>query len=404
MPSLEAVALSLTLTQAITRAEHSGFPVRLATAGAQSALAQASASRAAFLPQATVSGTVSDGGITQLGMPKAQQNYVSINASWPLFDPVARQTATAVALDARTATFTQAQSMSDAMLAAVQSYEGALLEQAVYESRQTTVEYEQRHLRDVTAMVKAGAAPRYVLPESQAALAQAEQSAEDAAAQRDEAMNDLKFTLALELTGQLALADTLQPLRVDTSLETAQQQATASRPDVLAAEQQVAAAQTRFTAAQAAYTPLVTALAQTYTGASTPALGTNSYQVGVTASLPVLDGGSRSAGLHIAEADLARAQALLEQSRLSAQRDVANAWRELQAAVRNIESARIEQGAAVRTLTVASLRERSGKGLTLETLDALAQDALARESLLRAIARFNVAVATVHRAAGDTAI
>jgi len=404
MPSIAAMALSLTLSQAIARAEQAGFQVRVASADAQSAAAQAAASRAALFPRVSFSATTSNGGITQLGMPLAQQNYVSTNVSVPLFTPNAFETAQAAGRSAQAAELTQAQTVNDAMLSAVQGYEGTLLAQAVYDAREITVAYEQRHLRDVNAMVKAGALPRYVSAESQAALAQAEQSLEDAAAQRDEAMNDLKVTLAFDISAPVTLTDPLQPLALKGSEDAFLARATASRPDVLAAQRQVASAQARIAAARWSYVPVISAIGQTYNGGSKPSLGNHGYQVGVSASLPIIDGGDRAAAVRLAQADLARAQVVLDEVRLSAQRDVMNAWRELQAAQHNVETARMQQTAAAQALRVAALRERSGKGVTLETLDALLQDASARESLLRAIARFNVAIASAHRAAGDSAI
>lgn len=404
MLSAPLLAVSLTLLQAITRAESAGFQVRMASADAQSAAAQAAASRAALFPQASVSGTTSNGGITQLGMPYAQQNYFSANLTVPLFTPNTFETAQSAGRAARAAVFTQAEATNDAMLSAVQEYEGALLAEAIYDARQTTLTYEQRHLRDVTIAVNSGALPRYVLAESRAALAQAQQNAEDAAAQRDEAMNDLKVALAFDLASPITLSDALKLLRVTDNEDLFLKRAAASRPDVLAAQQQVQAAQARVAAARSAYVPAISATAQTYNGGSSPPLGNHGYQVGVTASLPVLDGGSRTAELHLAQADLSRAQAALEQATLSAQRDVMNAWRELQAAQRNLQTAHAQETAAVDMMRVTALRERRGKGITLETLDALSREAAARESLLRAIARVNIAVASVHRAAGDSTI
>ena len=404
MFSAPLLAVSLTLSQAITRAENAGFQVRMATADAQSASAQAGASRAALFPQASVSGTTSNGGITQLGMPYAQQNYFSANLTVPIFTRYAFEAAQSAKHAARAAGFTQAEASNDAMLSAVQGYEGALLAAAIYDARQTTVAYENRHLRDVMIAVHSGALPRYVVAQSQAALAQAQQNAEDAAAQRDEAMNDLKVTLALDLASPLTLGDALTPLQVSDNEDLFLKRAATSRPDVLAAQQQVQAAQARVAAARSSYVPTISATAQTYNGGSTPPLGNHGYQIGVTASLPVLDGGNRTAELHVAQADLSRAQAALEQATLSAQRDVMNAWRELEAAKRNLQTAHAQETAAVNVLRVVTLRERSGKGITLETLDALSRDAAARESLLRAIARVNIAIASVHRAAGDSTI
>ncbi len=150
------------------------------------------------------------------------------------------------------------------------------------------------------------------------------------------------------------------------------------------------------------YLPAIVGNAQTYNGRSNPPLGSTGYQVGITATLPVVDSGSRPAAVHEADAAAHHAQAALERAQLSAQRDIANAWREYEAAERNLETARVQAAAAAEELRVATLREHAGKGTTLEMLSALSDDAVARENGLRAVARINDAIAFVHHAAGDT--
>ena len=403
MLSAAGTVLSFSLAQAIARAEKAGFDVRVATAQAQAASAQTGSARSALRPQASVGGTLSDGGITQLGVPSALQAYLTVTASVPLYVPSVAQAEIGSERAADAASLLRGQSVSDEMFLTAQAYETALFAQATLDSALTTVAYHRRHVRDVDVMVRAGAAPRYLLAESHAALAQAERVAEDSAARRDESLNDLKFALAFEVDAAILLTDPLQPLRIDGS-ERSFQARSAQRPDVGAAEKQVAAAQARVASARAAYSPMVSASAQTYTGASSPALGTGGYQVGVNATLPVLDGGNRASALSAAQAELARTQAERDRVVLSAQRDVANAWREMEAARREIDTARQEKTAADESLRVSELRERAGKGIALETLDAIARDGAAREALLRAIARFNVSVAAIHHAVGDTAI
>ena len=394
----------LTLAQAVTRAEEAGFQVQAARDAAEVSSAQAAAVRSTLLPQMGLSATTMNGGITQLGMPVAQQNYVSANVTVPLFEPSAFASARGAERTALAAESDAGQAMSDAMLAAVQAYENALLARAIYEARVTTVSYERRHLHDVGIMVKGGALPRYAFAESQAAFEQAVQSEQDAAAQRDETMNDLKVVLALDLRSSVSLAEPLRVLPMNGAEAAFLARAASSRPDITAAQSRVDAARAHVDAARAAYLPTIAASAQTYNGNSRPYLGNHGYQVGVSVSLPIIDSGSRAAAFHVARASLASAKVMLDQARLSAQRDVANAWREYEAAAVDLRSARAEEMAARQTLRITMLRERSGKGITLETLDALAQDAAAREGVLRAITRLDIAVATVHHAAGDTSL
>jgi outer membrane protein len=115
----------------------------------------------------------------------------------------------------------------------------------------------------------------------------------------------------------------------------------------------------------------------------------------------VSDGGAHAAALAHARAGYDRAAADYDRTRANVQRDLSDAWRELQAAQRNMSTAATAQVDANEQLRVARLRESAGKAIELEVLDALAVAASARETALRAIARYDVAVAAVHHAAGD---
>jgi len=395
---------TLTLMQAIQRAQTAGFDVRIAQADADAAAARAAASRAEVLPQIGVSGTTSNGGIKQFGVPYAQQTYLLATASVPIFVPSGFNTSTAAARTAEAAGYSTAGQRNDAMLVATQAYERALLASAVVESRTITVSYQKRHVDDIALRVRSGDSPRYQLFESQAALAQARQALEDSAVGRDAAISDLEVILDLAVTPDLRLADALTPLRLDGDMATYAKRALVQRPEILAAQKEVNAAQARGASARAQYLPTIIASAQTYNGRSNPPLGSTGYQVGITATLPVVDSGSRPAAVHEADAAVRHAQAALEQAQLSAQRDIANAWREYRAAQRNLETARVQATAAAEEFRVASLRDHSGKGTTLEMLSALSDDAIARENVCRAVARINDAIAAVHHAAGDASL
>ncbi len=334
----------------------------------------------------------------------AKQTYLLTTATVPIFEPSTLASLSAATDDSRAAVYSTATRRNDATLIVTRGYERALLAQAIVASRAVTVTYQQRHVDDESDRVRVGDAPRYQLFESQAALAQARQALEDATADRDEAISDLQFTLDFAVAPGLQLADILSPLALTGDLTSFASRALVSRPEVLAAGANVAAARALLTAARAQYLPTIAATAQTYNGHSNPQLGASGYQVGVTAALPVIDSGSRSAAVHEADAGVRRAQAALEQAQLSAQRDVANAWREYQAAQHNLETAHVQAISASEELRISLLRERGGKGIALETLSALSDDAVARENTLRATARLNDAIAAVHRAAGDATI
>jgi OMF family outer membrane factor len=118
-------------------------------------------------------------------------------------------------------------------------------------------------------------------------------------------------------------------------------------------------------------------------------------------TLPIVDGGTRHGMLVQASAALAKAQAEFERQQLMVQGGVANAWRELEASRRNLQTAQAALTDASETLRVARLRQQAGKGTQLEVLDALAVTASSRLTVLQAQARYDIAAASVHHAAAD---
>ena len=391
----------LTLGQAMSRAREAGFDVRLAQADAETARAQAASARALALPQISISGTTLKADLPQLGMPVARQTYFSVNGSIPILSLGQWFTASAARIAGAGSEISVSEARNDAAYAVIQIYHRAQLDEALVGARTIGVQAQQSHLHLTQLRVNAGKNPRYLLARDRAALADAQQQLEDASSERDQALNDLKAALDYTIDSQVRLANTLTVAPFDLTQTTALARAQELRPAVLAARRQLDAARVRASAARAAYLPTVTGTAQTYNGSSSPALGAKGYQVGVTATLPVIDGGTRSAGIAQALADVHRTQTQYDQITLFAQRDVVNAYRELQAASKNLQTAQTALADAQEQLRIAQLREASGKGINLEVLDALAVNANARENVLVAIARYDNAVAGVQHATGD---
>ena len=392
----------LTQAQVIARAQQS-FDAQLAQLNAQTSAAQAQSARAQALPQLSVSGTAMNSSLVQLGMPSARQTYGSLNATVPLFAPQAWAGARAAGYEAYAARATAAMDINQAVMAAVQQYDAAGLAQAIVQQRAIDVQDQQSHLKLTTQKVRAGAAPRYLIARDQAALAQAQQSEENARADAVRARHALEVLLDIDLSSKPVVALEAPSLSFRPDTAAFEQRAYAQRPDVVAAQRSLLSAQQRVTRARAAYLPTISATAQTYNGFSNPALGGTGAQVGVSASLPLFDAGTRSADVQLARADYDRAQVQLDRTRLQAQADVLDAVRDLQAAQRNVITANTELMNANVERRIAQVRERAGKGIELETLDALAAVANAREDVVRAQARYADSRAALHRAVGDYA-
>lgn len=388
--------------QVIALAKQS-FAARLAQLDAEAAAANAQSARAQTLPNVSISENTLNSSLVQLGMPNARQTYTSFNATVPLLAPQAWAGARASADTASAARATAAMNVNEAVMAAVQQYDAAGLAQAVVEQRASDVRDQRSHLAVTRVRVRAGAAPRYFIARDAAALAHAQQAEEDAKADAARARRALEVMLDIDLTSKPIVALKEPPASFTPDVAMLERRAYVQRPDVVAAQRALLAAQQRMTRARAAYIPAISATVQTYNGVSSPELGASSSQVGISASVPLFDAGLRSAGVRIAQVNYARARVQLARTRLQAQADVLDAIRDLQAAQRNVATSKAELSNANVGLRIARLRERNGKGIELEVLDAFAVVASAREDVVRAQARYADARAALHRAIGDYA-
>jgi outer membrane protein len=388
-----------TLQQAVARAQTAAFDVRIAQSDAAMAAADANSARASLRPQISVSANVLDANQPQLGMPISRQAYGAASLSIPVWAPSNSLTARAAADTALAARTSASATESDAIFATVQAYRRIQLADAVLAARRTAVVDQQEHLRRTEERVSAGKSARYLTARDRAALASAQQAEEDGASERDQAAFDFDALLDLN-QGPIAV----EPLERGSTTDTPDAvlaRALRQRPALLAAEQRVNAAQAAIGAARAAYRPTASLTASSYNGNSSPYLGRSGGQVLLNASLPIVDGGSRGAAAARTSAEYDRAVAIRDQIRAGVARDVGDSWREYEAAGRNLATATNALADAEEQLRIASLRESVGKAIDLEVLDALAVAASARESVVRNVARYDIAIAAIHHAAGD---
>ena len=285
-----------------------------------------------------------------------------------------------------------------------QTYARALLGQARVETAQARLTAEDEQIRVTGERVTVGRMAPVDLHREQAEQADARQAL--LAAQNDAALAlvDLKALLGLAQESVLTLADTLDTPPADMSpppatVAEAVRVAQSRRPEVAAALARTAAAQASVASARGAYSPQVYAIAM---GDAQFGVGSGhvGYTVGLTASLPLLDGGQRQADVDAAAAQLRVAQTEADKARLQAARESAGAWLTLQTATAQIGAAQTGLAAAQESYDLATLRYNAGKSLTAERLDALAALTRARGTLAEAKAALLTARAGLSAALG----
>jgi outer membrane protein TolC len=173
------------------------------------------------------------------------------------------------------------------------------------------------------------------------------------------------------------------------------------RPELQAARLRVEQADQGINVARSAYRPQIGigAMADYMTGSNADTFGGASF--GLTASLPLLDGGLRRADLHSAQAEHRHRQQDHERAALEVEQQVTNALLALGAAEQNVATAQTGARAAVQEYQVALQRYQAGRGVLVEALDALAARTRADTNVIQALYEYNVAQDQLRRAIGE---
>jgi outer membrane protein, multidrug efflux system len=177
------------------------------------------------------------------------------------------------------------------------------------------------------------------------------------------------------------------------------------RPDVSAAQYGMLAAQTRVGVAKAAYFPNI-ALTASGGYASTDLSdlfqwSSRAWLIGAVASLPILDGGRRKAGVQAAGAELDAAVATYRDQVLVAFKDVEDQLSALRLLAEQAEAQARAVSSARRTTALSGARYRAGYVSQLELLDAQRSELRnRREALQVRSARYQSTVALVRALGG----
>ena len=288
--------------------------------------------------------------------------------------------------------------------AVTEGYANALLQSVLVAVAQTRVTAEDEQVRETAEKVAAGRLAPVDLLREQAEQADARQALLAAQTNAQLALITLKTTLGVSQISQIALSDTLDTLTdsapFPSDLTAALHQADTRRPELAAAMRQVEAARSAVKAAQGTYAPQVygVAMADASAGAG---VGRTGYTVGLTASLPLYDGGRRRAEVDAARSRLERAEAEALEARQTVDQQVAAAWLTLGTASAQVQAANTGVKAAQDAYELAKLRYDAGKSIAAERLDALSALTRAQGTLAGSKAELVIARARLQAALGS---
>lgn len=242
-------------------------------------------------------------------------------------------------------------------------------------------------------LFRVGKIPRVMLLRSRTELAQARGLENQARAGLASAVADFSTLLGLDSSAAPVPGGALEPIAFSLSREEVAATARARNPDLLALQHRADQALALVTTARAGFAPQVSLTAMGDLASNGAMAGQAGYGVGVVAALPLVDGGERKARLDEAQAGLSEAREMLRQRTLEVEQVVTRRWEEWHAASQNAELAQAALAEAEEVLRISELRYRTGKGIYLETLDAVQSFTQARLLYLQSVAAQNAAVA-----------
>jgi len=210
------------------------------------------------------------------------------------------------------------------------------------------------------------------------------------------------FSTLMALMGRdPSIAVSLAPLPEATPALTAGEadlkSATTNRSSVVAASDSVRQADRRVAVARAALVPNVFLQANYLQHTDASDLSRNTWFVGVQASYPIFDGGSRRAAVSRSREEAKASQQDMEAARLQAEADLESALAGWRAAADQLQAANAQLAAAREVARIEQLRYDTGAGDIEDLLRARTREVSAESSKIAARAQMIVSGAEINR-------
>ena len=264
---------------------------------------------------------------------------------------------------------------------------------------------EKERVRIAEEAFAAGRIAKYDLLRNQTDLAEARQQLNNAQRDVDMALIDLKSMMGISQSSQLTLSQDFAVQAAPPTLDELQATAFKQRPEVRAARARIRSAQANVGVAKSSYKPQVYATAMAdlsvMKGDSMNGSTDTGYLVGVTAALPIFDGGLRRSSVNEAQAMLGQMQADERMAILDVSKSVATAYTHFNAATKNVDLAQAAITQAEEDYRVIRMRYEAGKATNVEVLDALATLTRARTMYAEALYGQNISREALTRAIGQ---
>lgn len=419
-PNSEA-PLTLTLKDALSRAEANGPQLLSARADANSAHEDLRQARAGILP--SVSGRSEYLGTQGNGtLPSGRfvtNDGVHVYRDWAVVHQDFTAAIMRTTIDRAAAAEAIARARSEIagrglVLTVTKAYYAFLSAQRKYATAQQALAEAQRYLEISKNLRRGGEAARIDELRSEIQVTSQEQGFREAQLAMDTARLDLAVLLFRDLNLNFTVVDDLALAPALPPLEEARAMAQRENPDLLVASGALRAAELDVKLARQAYLPSLTAdlaygieanaFALHSTVAANPEKGklpNLGYFLTATLTVPVWDWGARSS--KVRQAALRQAQADVESTaaQRTLSRNLQANYQEAQVARAQLDSLRHSVDLTSETLRLTGLRYEGGEATILELVDAQTLSIQTRNSYEDALVRYRVAISNLQTLTGN---
>jgi TolC family type I secretion outer membrane protein len=296
--------------------------------------------------------------------------------------------------------------IQDVVLNVKQAYYALLAAKKLVLVAQKTIEQTESHLKQAQAFYQAGSKPRFDVTRAEVEVNNAKLgmiNAKNGVRIRTITLNN---AMGIDPGKETEIDDTLPTPSPVPSLEKAQEETLKNRPEMLKAEADIEAAKYRVRAEESNYLPTLSANGAYYWSTGTAEMGPfkgdlqNSWNAGVTVTIPLFQGGLTRGRISEAHANLIALEAQRDATRQSILLEVNRAYADLESATTRVEVMKLSLQKARENLEIAQGRYEAGLGPYIEVTDAQLSAVNAETDHIQALYDYYLAGARLLKAMG----
>lgn len=405
----------LSLTDCIDMALKNQPSLKAAFAGVEGGKGRELQARAPYFPQINASTGYSDnhqvGGA--FGDTATKSYATTLSANLTIYDfGRTGNSVDAARYSTRSAEFDSERVKQEVVLNTKQAYFALLQAKRLVIVAQKTLEQSDDHVKQAEAFFRAGSKPRFD-------VTRAEVERNSAKLSLINAKNTVRIrTIALynamgtEPGADLDIADVMVVSWEPAPYEDVKEQALKARPEMQKMEADIEAARSRVKAAQANYFPTLSANGAYNWAHGTQEMGSfngvplrgdiqDSWNAGITLSLPVFEGGLTRGRVSEARANLLVLEAQRDTLRQSVLMEISQAYADLESGKVRIDVMESSLQKARENLFIAQGRYKAGVGPNIEVTDAQVASVNAETDHVQALYDYQLAIARLLKAIGS---